>query len=227
MFKIPPGANNYRVEAAYRFGQDTLLYTLLPHMHLRGKSFRFTAEYPDGKSEVLLDVPRYEFAWQHMDQLAEPKLMPEGSKLRCAGVFDNSAENLSNPDPTASVAFGLQTSEEMLVGYFDMGLAYQDLTLGGPQVTAVGNDEYDVLFKYRAPSDTKSVFLAGSFNEWKTDAHPMDGPDENGLCSTHLKLKKGEYEYKFVLEGKTWKHDPANRRQKGIYNNSVLTVGKQ
>ncbi len=98
-FRIPPGAANHRVEADYRFGQDSILYALFPHMHLRGKSFRFEAIYPDKKREILLDVPRYSFDWQNQYILAEPKRMPEGTILHCTGVFDNSADNLSNPDP--------------------------------------------------------------------------------------------------------------------------------
>ena len=72
-------ANNHRLAATHKFEQDTLLYALTPHMHLRGKSFRFEAIYPDGSEEVLLDVPRYDFNWQNTYALAEPKRMPEGT----------------------------------------------------------------------------------------------------------------------------------------------------
>jgi hypothetical protein len=92
-------------------------------MHLRGKSFRFTAFYPDGKQEILLDVPRYRFDWQNQYVLTKPKLMPEGTVLKCEGHFDNSEDNLNNPNPLVTVGFGEQTWDEMLVGYFDMALA--------------------------------------------------------------------------------------------------------
>jgi hypothetical protein len=72
-------------------------------MHLRGKSFRFEATYPDGRREVLLDVPHYEFDWQNAYILAEPKPMPEGTIMRCVAQFDNSAGNPNNPDPTRTV----------------------------------------------------------------------------------------------------------------------------
>jgi peroxiredoxin/mono/diheme cytochrome c family protein len=224
-FRIPPGAANYQVEANHRFAQDSLLYSLFPHMHLRGKSFRFEAIYPDKTHEILLDVPRYSFDWQNEYVLAEPKRMPEGTILHCTGTFDNSADNLSNPNPKAAVTFGEQTWEEMMVGYFDIALADQDLRLGGPRVQALGDGQYEVLFRYQAPPGTKSVYLAGSFNDWKQTGHKMDGPDAQGKFTTKLVLKAGTYEYKYVLEGNAWRADPANPQQIGFYNNSVLKVG--
>ena len=76
VFQIPPGDGDFDVKSRYIFRQDTMLLTLMPHMHLRGKAFRYEATYPDGKKEVLLDVPRYDFGWQTNYRLAEPKLMP-------------------------------------------------------------------------------------------------------------------------------------------------------
>lgn len=102
-FKIPPGDPNYHVPASCFFSQDTFVHALIPHMHYRGKSFRFTAQYPGGKEEILLDVPRYHFNWQNAYILKEAKLMPEGTVIMCAGYFDNSAKNLDNPDPTQEV----------------------------------------------------------------------------------------------------------------------------
>jgi peroxiredoxin len=223
-FRIPPGVDDYPVEAAYQFRQDTLLYSLMPHMHLRGKSFRFEAVYPDQRREVLLDVPRYSFDWQNLYVLARPKLMPEGTVLHCSASFDNSEKNLSNPDPKKTVTFGDQTWEEMMVGYFDTALAYQDLGPGPPQVKPLGEGKYEATFRYQAPPGTKAVYLAGTFNDWKPTAHRMDGPDDQGVFTTRLTLKGGRHEYKYVLEGKTWRADPANREQTGFYNNSVLVV---
>jgi peroxiredoxin len=225
-FQIPPGANDYPVEAEYRFRQDRFLYSLMPHMHLRGKSFRFEAIYPDQRREILLDVPRYSFDWQNQYVLAKPKLMPEGTVLHCFAHFDNSKENLSNPDPQATVTWGDQTWQEMMVGYFDHGLAYQDLRPGPPKVKPLDKDNYEVQFRYPAAAGTKSVHLAGTFNDWKTDAHKMDGPNADGAFTTKLKLKAGRYEYKFVLDGHIWKADPANRQQAGFYSNSAVMVGE-
>jgi peroxiredoxin len=127
-FAIPPYAENHRVEARHRFDRDTELLALFPHMHLRGKSFRYTLIYPDKSREILLDVPRYDFNWQNGYELAEPKLIPAGSQMFCEAAFDNSKHNLANPDPNATVRWGDQTWEEMMIGYFDMALADQDLT---------------------------------------------------------------------------------------------------
>ena len=118
-FSIPPRAENHKVEANHTFGSDELMLALFPHMHLRGKAFRYTAFYPDGKQEVLLDVPAYDFNWQNTYEFAEPKLMPKGTRLFCEAWFNNSESNLANPDPTATVRWGDQTWEEMMIGYFD------------------------------------------------------------------------------------------------------------
>jgi hypothetical protein len=105
-----------------------LLLAYFPHMHLRGKSFRYTAEYPDGQTEILLDVPRWDFNWQHRYVLAEPKRLPRGTVVRCMAVYDNSADNPSNPDPSVTVLAGKQSWDEMFNGYFEWALADQDLT---------------------------------------------------------------------------------------------------
>ncbi|MBI2826287.1 MAG: redoxin domain-containing protein [Planctomycetia bacterium] len=117
-FVIPPGADNHEVVSEHLFGGEALLTTLFPHMHLRGKSFRYEAKYPDGTSEVLLDVPHYDFNWQLRYELAEPKLMPKGTKLVCTAHYDNSEENLANPNPKDTVRWGDQTWEEMMIGFF-------------------------------------------------------------------------------------------------------------
>jgi len=118
MFHIPPNAAAHEVSASYLFRRDRMLLKLIPHMHVRGKSIRYEAIYPDGTREVLLDIPRWDFNWQMEYALAEPKLMPAGTELVCTGVFDNSKGNPANPDPEAWVEFGEQTWDEMLIGFF-------------------------------------------------------------------------------------------------------------
>ena len=118
-FRIPPGDGNHKVEASHTFGRDMLMLAMFPHMHLRGKAFRYTAIYPTGEREVLLNVPRYDFAWQNSYEFVEPKKMPKGTRLYCEAWFDNSEDNLANPDPTDTVRWGDQTWEEMMIGYFD------------------------------------------------------------------------------------------------------------
>jgi peroxiredoxin len=125
-FEIPPGAANHKVEASMRFDRDSLMLAMFPHMHLRGKSFRYTAIYPDGREEVLLNIPHYDFNWQNGYVMLEPKLMPKGTRLHCLATFDNSEDNPHNPNPKAKVRWGDQTWEEMMIGYFDMCHAEAD-----------------------------------------------------------------------------------------------------
>jgi peroxiredoxin len=126
--RIPPHAADFRVVRSRRFDADVLLLAMFPHMHLRGKSFRYEAIYPDGRWEILLDVPRYDFGWQNRYQLAEPKRLPAGTTLRCTAHYDNSRDNPANPNPDATVRAGQQSWDEMFNGYYDIALADQDLT---------------------------------------------------------------------------------------------------
>jgi len=103
---------------------------MMPHMHLRGKSFRYTAQYPGGKEEILLDVPRYDFNWQMSYRLKDPKPIPEGTTIQLDATFDNSENNLHNPNPDQSVRWGDQTYEEMMIGYFDIAVPINDELLG-------------------------------------------------------------------------------------------------
>jgi hypothetical protein len=137
-FRIPPGEPNHKVEAWHSFGEDRLMLAMFPHMHLRGKAFRYTAVYPTGDREVLLDVPRYDFNWQNSYEFAEPMLMPRGTRLFCEAWYDNSEDNLANPDPTATVRWGDQTWEEMMIGYFDAAPAKEHVSLAaaGPTRTS-------------------------------------------------------------------------------------------
>ena len=224
-FLIPPGASDFRLDADDDFDEDTLIYAMLPHMHFRGKSFRYTAIYPGGKKEVLLDVPRYDFNWQNVYWLAEPKLMPAGTRIFCEAVFDNSADNLANPDPSRPVHWGEQTWDEMMVGSFYYCPANQDFSLGLPRVTPKGKDRFEAVFRYRPAKAPKSVFLAGSFNGWKKDQARMSGPDKDGFYSMSLELPPGRHEYKFLVDGKKWRVDPANPIQVGKRENSLLVIG--
>jgi peroxiredoxin len=124
-FEIPPGAPDYEVRSQYVFNQDSLLLTLMPHMHLRGKRFLYEMTFPDGKRETLLSVPNYDFGWQTYYRLAEPRLIPKGSVLNCVAHYDNSEENLNNPDPKAYVRWGNQTYDEMMHGLFEIAPAQE------------------------------------------------------------------------------------------------------
>jgi peroxiredoxin len=126
--RIPPHAADHVVEADHTFADDVVLLSLNPHMHLRGRSFRFEAIFPGGAREILLDVPRYDFNWQDTYLLAEPRRLPRGTVMHCVAHFDNSSANPVNPDPSAEVHWGSQVEDEMMIGYFDIVKADQDLT---------------------------------------------------------------------------------------------------
>jgi hypothetical protein len=86
-------------------------------MHLRGSWFRFQLLYPDGQRETILSVPQYDFNWQTSYRLTEPKHVPAGTWVLCTGAHDNSAKNPNNPDPAKVIKFGLQSWDEMFMGF--------------------------------------------------------------------------------------------------------------
>jgi thiol-disulfide isomerase/thioredoxin/mono/diheme cytochrome c family protein len=118
-FAIPPGAPAHKVAASRVLDRDILGVGLFAHMHLRGRDMSFTAAAPDGKRETLLIIPNYSFSWQ-VPYRWEPgkKRLAKGTRLECVAHFDNSAFNPYNPNPGATVRFGLQTHQEMMYGFF-------------------------------------------------------------------------------------------------------------
>ena len=117
---IPAGASGYASHVTARMTHDVKLISLQPHMHLRGKAFEIVAAYPDGRRDTLLRVPRYDFNWQTTYFLAKPLLLPKGTVLEYTAVFDNSANNRHNPDPTKPVYWGDQSWEEMNIGFTEL-----------------------------------------------------------------------------------------------------------
>ena len=118
-FLIPPGADNHMVTSCWTTKEDIHLDTLMPHMHLRGKAMRFEAFYPDGHSEILLDVPNYSFSWQTVYYLKKPIALPKGTRIVVTGYFDNSSKNKFNPDPKQTVRFGEPTYDDMMIGWIN------------------------------------------------------------------------------------------------------------
>lgn len=118
-FRIPAGDPNYEVHSTWTAPDDIVLRGMMPHMHVRGKDFKYTAVFPDGHSEILLSVPRYDFNWQLSYRLKEPIHLPKGTRIDCVAHYDNSVNNKYNPDPTKEVRWGDQTFEEMMIGFFD------------------------------------------------------------------------------------------------------------
>ena len=136
-FKIEPELDNQAFETrTFTVPVEMQLLSLSPHMHLRGKSFHYELTTPDGKTETLLDVPHYDFNWQTSYFLTEPLILAKGTKLNGFGAFDNSRGNLANPDPTATVTWGEQSWDEMLLGYFDIAI---DRTKEAEAIAAAAN----------------------------------------------------------------------------------------
>ena len=115
---IPAGAANHRVDAEMTLNRDLLLFSMIPHTHVRGIRWHYEAVYPDGRTEPILSVPNYDFDWQHEYQFARPLELPAGTKIKASAWYDNSPANKSNPDPTKDVWWGDQTWEEMMFTSF-------------------------------------------------------------------------------------------------------------
>jgi hypothetical protein len=118
-FRIPPGAENHRVTACWTAPEDIHLISAAPHMHNRGKAMEIKVFYPDGRSEVLLNVPRYDFSWQISYNFKQSIAIPKGTRFMLTGYLDNSAKNRNNPDPAKAVRFGDPTYDEMMIGWID------------------------------------------------------------------------------------------------------------
>lgn len=181
-FEVPAGADNHPVESWQAFKEDSLLLSFMPHMHLRGKAFRYDLHLPDGTVETLLDIPKYDFNWQNSYVLAEPKFIPRGSKMHCVAHFDNSENNLANPDPHNPVRWGDQTWEEMMIGWFVRTPAEETANLAAQ---AVENDlarearraeraaRREALKKARAANDQQAG-AAEDVNKFPQDAEDED-----------------------------------------------------
>ena len=116
-FAIPPGDPNYEGHAAMTFDQPVTVIYLQPHMHMRGKDMEMRFEYPTGESETMLNVPHYSYLWQTIYYEKEPLSVPKGTTVKVTAHWDNSANNPLNPDPTATVRWGDQSWDEMLVPF--------------------------------------------------------------------------------------------------------------
>jgi hypothetical protein len=117
--RIPPGAPDWEVTAKVPVLFHARVLAFMPHMHLRGSSFRYTVRTREGEEKVVCDVPRYDFNWQTPARLSKPLEVERGSWLEVRATFDNSERNPYNPDPTAEVRWGDQTWDEMMIGYVD------------------------------------------------------------------------------------------------------------
>jgi hypothetical protein len=121
-FVIPPGDPNYEVVGRGRPVNAARIVSFFPHMHLRGKDFEYRMVLPNGETQTLLRVPKYDFNWQLAYKPAEDIAVPAGSRFEYTAHFDNSPNNPNNPDPKAEVRFGEQSWEEMAVAFMDLAV---------------------------------------------------------------------------------------------------------
>lgn len=119
-FEIPPRLANHPVHASVPwFPKDGELIAIMPHMHLRGKAFQLRSKVGNNES-ILLDVPHYDFNWQHTYEFTEPLPFQDVTSLDFTATFDNSTANAFNPNPDEYVMWGDQTWEEMAVAFFEV-----------------------------------------------------------------------------------------------------------
>ena len=123
---IPPNAKNWAITRITAFKDDMTLYAVWPHMHTRGKEMTYVLTYPDGREQVVLSVPNYDFNWQLFYELKEPLKIPAGSTLKLVGSYDNSAANKWNSSPQKEVYWSEQSWDEMYIGFTDLTFDKQD-----------------------------------------------------------------------------------------------------
>ncbi len=113
-------------------------------MHTRGKDFEYRLVFPNGEKQTLLKVPAYNWHSRLWYNLDAPITLPKGTRIECTAHFDNSADNPENPDPTKTVIWGQQNSDEMMVGFFnlvfDVKLTAKDLLPHPKTDTAVAHN---------------------------------------------------------------------------------------
>ncbi len=126
---IPARAKDHEMQLVTYIPEEAEIYSLMPHMHFRGKRMAFTARYPDGSEELILSVPAYSFNWQLAHELETPLRVPAGTRIVANGAFDNSAQNEYNPDPDIEVRWGEQSWEEMFMGFY----SWKNIDQGGSE----------------------------------------------------------------------------------------------
>ena len=150
--EIPPGEEFHKETSYIEFPKDAILYGITPHAHVRGGSTNVSIIYPNGKREMLLALPRYNFNWQYEYFLKEPLKVPAGAKILAKWTYDNSARNPGNPDPTKTVYEGEQTASEMMATYLhyrwvDETVAHQtpenEKALNGNMMMGILDDNQD------------------------------------------------------------------------------------
>jgi hypothetical protein len=125
---IPPYTDNWKIVGITPIVEPITLQGLSPHMHLRGKSLTWILTWPDGRDEIILSVPKYDFNWQIHYELETPLKIPAGSKITAVAFYDNSLNNRYNPGPEKEVYWSEQSWDEMYQAFTEYTIDSQDLT---------------------------------------------------------------------------------------------------
>jgi tetratricopeptide (TPR) repeat protein len=111
---IPAGVADHRVDDAYVLPVDVVLHAVQPHAHYRLRQARGTATLPDGSTRILIDIPDWDFRWQHVYRYQEPIALPKGTRVAMSYRYDNGADNPRNPQvPPQRVRWGQRSFDEM------------------------------------------------------------------------------------------------------------------
>ena len=203
---IPANDGHHREEREYTFNEDARILAFLPHMHWRGKHFEYIAYYPDGREERILNVPRWDFNWQTGYWMNDPLRVPKGTKIRAIAHWDNSRNNIANPAPDKDVYWGLQTWDEMMVGW----MYYVHEKPDGAETIAAHADKEIKLASaglFKVMDRDKNGWVAGK--EIPGTFRPM--LDQIGMDLTQGLDPVGyEFIYQLVMEG----FKPASQRQR-------------
>ncbi len=143
--RLPAGARDVEIKAAWPVPVDVKAHAVTPHMHLLGRDMLMSVTYPDGRTEDLVKIADWDFAWQNTYYFAKPLDLPKGSVLKVVAHYDNSAGNPRNPNhPPKPVHWGEATTDEMCIGFIAITKAGQDLTRPGET-----DDFREILIKQR------------------------------------------------------------------------------
>ncbi len=176
--EIPPYEANYAVTDEVTMLYDMYALSSGIHMHLRGKSYTMEALRPDGEVALITEVPKYDFNWQSNYVLADPVFMPKGTKLRVTSVWDNSAGNPYNPDPSATVTYGPWTEDEMVNAWAHVVIAQEKLGLRIENGRVAGH--YDDAVDSKHPFLIQTLPAAPSFQKNKEKFEANEPSPDSG-----------------------------------------------
>jgi mono/diheme cytochrome c family protein len=195
-FQIPPGAEHHKVTAFWKPSVDITIHSLSPHMHYRGSAMEYKVAYPDGRSETLLNVPKYSFNWQMTYNPKRLLHIPAGSKIEVTAYFDNSAKNKLNPDPTKPVRHGEPTYDEMMMGFMEyVAEKPKQPARIDPQVFDTYAGRYDV-------GNNRAIVVTREGNRYFSQTPSGLKPEMFPVTKTKFSIPDFEEQFTFVKDEK-------------------------